>query len=139
MPTNLYGPGDNYDLRERRMSSPRSFAKYTKPKPIEKERLSFGGAERQNGNSFTVMIWWCAFFSMNLNEQTFNPFVLREANPPLINIGSGKDESIRELAELVAEVVGYEGELVVDPRSRTARHASSSILLGSVLWDGGQL
>ena len=42
---------------------------------------------------------------MNLNDQTFDSLVLSETDPPLINVGSGQDQSIRELAELVAAQV----------------------------------
>jgi GDP-L-fucose synthase len=54
-------------------------------------------------------------FLMNLNDESFDSLIASETDPPLINIGSGQDQTIRELAELVAKVVGYDGELKFDP------------------------
>jgi GDP-L-fucose synthase len=61
-------------------------------------------------------------FLMNLPDDSFD-FVLNPRptahgeppSPPLINIGSGTDMTIHELAETIKEVVGYEGRLVFDP------------------------
>jgi GDP-L-fucose synthase len=51
---------------------------------------------------------------MNLEEVKFASLLTRE-EPPLINIGTGVDLSIRELAELICRVVRFEGELKFDP------------------------
>jgi GDP-L-fucose synthase len=115
MPTNLYGPGDNYDLETSHVI-PAFLRKIHEAKTNRKrEVVLWGSGTPQREFLYSDDLAAACLFLMNLNEQTFNPFVLREADPPLINIGSGKDQSIRELAELVAEVVGYEGELVFDP------------------------
>jgi GDP-L-fucose synthase len=52
-------------------------------------------------------------FLMNLDETKFGSLLVEDA-PPLINIGTGEDVTIRELAETVARVVGFRGELVFD-------------------------
>ena len=52
-------------------------------------------------------------FLMNLDEETFGTLLVEDA-PPLINIGTGEDVTIRELAETVARVIGFKGELVFD-------------------------
>lgn len=52
-------------------------------------------------------------FLMELDEQRYGS-LLNEYEPPLINIGTGEDVTIRELAELAAKVVGYRGNLVFD-------------------------
>jgi len=53
-------------------------------------------------------------FLMQLPEAEFGT-LLREDTPPLINIGSGEDISIRDLAELVCGLVGFQGKLTFDP------------------------
>jgi GDP-L-fucose synthase len=52
-------------------------------------------------------------FLLNLDEERYNSLLLEDA-PPLINIGTGQDVTIRELAEIVARVLGYKGTLVFD-------------------------
>jgi GDP-L-fucose synthase len=103
MPTNLYGPEDNYDLQN----------SHVLPALIRKFH------EAKVGNSANVTIWGtgsplrefmhvddlaaaCVFLMENYNENQF------------VNIGWGKDISIKELATLVKEIVGFEGELVFD-------------------------
>jgi len=51
---------------------------------------------------------------MNLDEARFNS-LLSDEQPPLINIGTGEDVTIRELAETVARVIGFSGNLTFDP------------------------
>ncbi len=52
-------------------------------------------------------------FLMSLDRQLFDALLSEDA-PPLINIGTGEDLTIRQLAETVARVLGFEGELVFD-------------------------
>jgi len=52
-------------------------------------------------------------FLISLDDERYQT-LLTETEPPLINIGTGEDLTIRELAELVAKVVGFEGKLVFD-------------------------
>jgi len=55
----------------------------------------------------------CVFLA-NLSESRFATLVRSSTEPPLINIGCGEDLTIREVAEAVAEVVGYRGSFVFD-------------------------
>jgi GDP-L-fucose synthase len=52
-------------------------------------------------------------FLMNLSEERYGSLLMEDA-PPLINIGTGEDVTIKELAETVARVLGFEGKLVFD-------------------------
>lgn len=114
MPTNLYGPGDNYDLN----------SSHVVPGLIRKMH------EAKKRGSQTVELWGtgtprreflysddlasaCTFL-MELEDSTFDSLLSRENGPPIINVGCGEDLTIRELAELVADVVGFKGELVFD-------------------------
>jgi GDP-L-fucose synthase len=113
MPTNLFGPGDNFDLS----------TSHVLPALIRKtaEANASGAAEVVVWGSGTPrrellysddMAQACCFL-MNLDEERFNSLLVEDA-PPLINIGTGEDVTIRELAETVARVLGFEGNLVFD-------------------------
>jgi GDP-L-fucose synthase len=56
----------------------------------------------------------CAFL-MELKREAFDFMVASEANAPVVNVGAGEDQTIRELAELTAMVVGFDGVLRFDP------------------------
>lgn len=112
MPTNLYGPGDHYDLQN----------SHVLPALIRKFHEA-----KMNGDA-TVTAWgtgsprreflYCdeladaCVFIMNLPDATFD--TLLAADEPLINIGWGEDLTIRELTQLVATVVGFRGDVVWD-------------------------
>lgn len=112
MPTNLYGPGDNYDLQ----------TSHVLPALIRKAHE----AKIRGDKSFTV--WGtgtprreflysddlanaCVYLMSDAGktESLFN-----DQEPPLVNIGCGEDVTIAELAGMVAEAVGFEGEIVFD-------------------------
>jgi GDP-L-fucose synthase len=113
MPTNLYGPGDNFDLA----------ASHVLPALIRKTAEAIESGERQ------VVVWGsgtprrellysddaaeACLFLMNLDEERFGSLLV-EHEPPLINIGTGDDVTIRELAEMVARVLRFAGEIVFD-------------------------
>ncbi len=104
MPTNLYGPGDNFDLE----------TSHVLPALIRK----FHEARREGQDS--VVLWGSGtprreFLHVDdLADACLFVMAHYEDEMPL-NIGVGEDISIRELAGLIAEVVGFEGELELDP------------------------
>jgi GDP-L-fucose synthase len=53
-------------------------------------------------------------FLMNLEGKSFDSLIFNEHQPPLINIGCGFDQSIRDIAIQIARVVGFEGDLTFD-------------------------
>ena len=113
MPTNLYGPNDNFDLAN----------SHVLPALIRKT------AEAIASGSNSVTVWGtgtprrellysddlaqACLFLLNLDGARYGS-LLAEDNPPLINIGTGEDVTIRELAETVARVLGFDGQLVFD-------------------------
>ncbi|GAB6050849.1 GDP-L-fucose synthase [Hydrogenophilus islandicus] len=156
MPTNLYGPNDNYDLQNSHVI-PAMLRKFHLAKlAMEKNWSAVEADERRHGpipedirrDLYTtcfegrpprVVLWGtgtprreflysddladACVFLMNLPDDTFDQLLRPAANPlepcplplaPVINIGTGTDLTIRELAELVRQVVGYEGEIVFD-------------------------
>lgn len=100
MPTNLYGPNDNYDLNN----------SHVLPALIRKFH------EAKVANAPTVEIWGTGSPKrefLHVDDLAEACFFLLESydGKELVNIGCGEDISIKELALLVKEVVGYEGEL----------------------------
>jgi GDP-L-fucose synthase len=106
MPTNLYGPGDNYDLRNSHVM-PALIRKMHEAKiQGDKEVVIWGtGTPRREFLSSDDMADACVFLMETCDVKDVGEFV---------NIGVGQDVTIRELAELVAKVVGFEGSLVFD-------------------------
>ncbi len=113
MPTNLYGPGDNFDLENSHVL-PALIRKTVEAKASGAgEVVVWGtGTPRRELLHSDDLAEACVFL-MNLDEKRFAT-LLREDSPPLINIGTGEDVTIRELAETVARIVGFEGRLVFD-------------------------
>ncbi len=103
MPTNLYGPGDNYDL----------LTSHVMPAMIRKMH-----AAREGGDE-SVVIWGSGtplrefMYVDDLADACV--FLMKEySDDQHINIGSGQEVSIRQLAETVADIVGFTGSLVFD-------------------------
>ncbi len=103
MPTNLYGPNDNYDLKNSHVL-PALIRKFYEAK--------------QNGNS-EVVVWGTGtpkrefLYADDLADACV--FLMETFNEPgLVNIGVGDDLSIKEFAQTVKEVTGFEGDIVFD-------------------------
>jgi len=113
MPTNLYGPGDNFDLANSHVL-PALVRKTAAAKASgAKETVVWGtGAPRRELLYSEDMAQAC-YFLMNLDDERYGALLVDDA-PPLINIGTGEDVTIRELAEIVARVIGFDGELLFD-------------------------
>ena len=113
MPTNLYGPGDNFDLTTSHVLPAliRKTAEAIKAGDSQIVVWGSGTPRRELAHSDDVAD--ACLFLMNLDEARFGSLLADDA-PPLINIGTGEDVTIRELAETVARVMGFKGELVFD-------------------------
>jgi GDP-L-fucose synthase len=136
MPTNLYGPGDNYDLKTSHVI-PALIHKMHKAKMSgQKEVALWGTGTPRRELLYSDDLADACLFLMNLNQQSFDSLVASEAAAPLINVGSGQDQTIRELAELVAEVVGFDGPLAFDATKPdgTPRKLLDSSRLSSLGW-----
>ncbi len=113
MPTNLYGPGDNYDL-EKSHVLPALIRKMHEAKQAgESQAIIWGSGKPRREFLFNEDLGEACVFVMNLSAEAFDIYMAEDV-APLINIGKGEDLSIAELAELVADVIGFEGELVYD-------------------------
>jgi len=112
MPTNLYGPGDNYDLQTSHVL-PALIRKAHEAKQRGDEALVVWGTGKPRREFLYSddMADACVAL-LRLDDARFNAAIA--AYPPLVNIGSGADQTIRELAERVARVVGFKGALRFD-------------------------
>ena len=108
MPTNLYGPGDNFDLENSHVL-PALIRKFHAAKTnAESSVIVWGsGTPRREFLHVDDVADACVFL-MGLPDENFDS-LLNSSSPPLINVGCGEDLTINELVELIKGVVGYEG------------------------------
>jgi len=117
MPTNLYGPGDNYHPENSHVI-PALIRRFHEARLTNAPSVSVWGTgtPRREFLYSEDMADACVYL-MNLPDAQFVPLLGQDRNdglPPLVNIGVGHDLTIRELAEAVKAVVGYQGEIVFD-------------------------
>jgi GDP-L-fucose synthase len=113
MPTNLYGPGDNYDLRTSHVL-PALIRKAHEAKLRGDEAMVvWGTGKPMREFLYSDDMAQACVFLLRLPEERFRE-LLKAGTFPLVNIGAGKDLSIRELAQLVCEAVGFRGRLEFD-------------------------
>jgi GDP-L-fucose synthase len=103
MPTNLYGPNDNFDLETSHVLA----------------ALLRKAHEAKTRNDRKLVVWGTGKPRrefLHVDDLTSACLLLLEKydSPEIINVGCGEDISIRELAELICEVVGFDGELAWD-------------------------
>jgi GDP-L-fucose synthase len=114
MPTNLYGPGDNFDLQNSHVL-PALIRKMHEAKLTAAPSVTVWGTgtpRRELLHSDDLAD--ACLFLMRLPEEEYTSVLAPRSSPPLINVGCGRDITIRELAETVQRVVGYRGDLVFD-------------------------
>ena len=103
MPTNLYGPNDNFDLETSHVLAALLRKAYEAKKSSARELVVWGtGTPRRE----FLYVDDCASACLFLLE--------KYDSPEIINVGCGEDISIHELAELICDVVGFDGELSWD-------------------------
>jgi len=103
MPTNLYGPNDNFDLETSHVLAALLRKAYEAKKSSACELVVWGtGTPRREFLHADDCASACLFLLEKYDS------------PEIVNVGCGEDISIRELAELVCEVVGFDGELSWD-------------------------
>lgn len=114
MPNNLYGPNDNFDL-EKSHVLPALIRKFHEAKLRGDASVTIWGTGKPLREFLQVddLAAACVFL-MNLDDTRYDALLNDPAAPALINIGSGQEISIRDLALLVRDVVGFTGTLVFD-------------------------
>lgn len=113
MPTNLYGPGDNYDLNTSHVL-PALMRKVVDAKRAgERQLVVWGSGKPRREFLYSDDLADACVHLMSLPNDAFDR-LLNTDGPPLINIGTGEDLTIRELAELIARVLELDCEIVFD-------------------------
>lgn len=113
MPTNLYGPNDNYDLGNSHVLPALIRKMHEAKQSNDKAVVVWGtGTPRREFLYSDDMADACLYLLEQADDKLSGLF--NNEQPPLVNIGCGEDLTIRELAELVAEVVGFKGALTFD-------------------------
>ncbi|QQS55465.1 MAG: GDP-L-fucose synthase [Candidatus Competibacteraceae bacterium] len=104
MPTNLYGPGDNFDLANSHVL-PALIRKFHEARIADAPSVTVWGSGTPRREFLHVDdLADAALFLMSTYD-----------GEAIVNVGVGEDVTIRELAELIREVVGYSGKIVFDP------------------------
>jgi GDP-L-fucose synthase len=113
MPTNLYGPHDNFDLKTSHVL-PALMRKVVEAKAAGQNFIEvWGTGTPRRELLYSEDLAEACVFLMQLPDSGFQQLISHE-HAPLINIGTGVDVTIRELAELVAAELGFTGELRFD-------------------------
>jgi GDP-L-fucose synthase len=111
MPSNLYGPGDNFDPKNSHVL-PALIRKVAEAKALgQKQIVVWGTGKPRRELMFSEDLADACVFLMNLPEAEYSSLL---EGVPLINIGVGQDVTIRELAEQVCQVLASKGDLVFD-------------------------
>jgi GDP-L-fucose synthase len=103
MPTNLYGPNDNFDLVSSHVLPALLRKAHTAKQERQRELVVWGsGNPRREFLYVDDLAAACVFLLEKYDS------------PEIINVGCGEDISIRKLAELICDIVGFDGELAWD-------------------------
>ena len=115
MPTNLYGPGDNFDLQTSHVL-PALIRKFHEAKASDKSRVT---SDKWTSDEKGVTLWGTGtprreFLHVDDFADACVFLMNHYEGSEIINIGVGKDISISELAELIKEIVGFKGAIHYD-------------------------
>jgi GDP-L-fucose synthase len=114
MPTNLYGPNDNYD-RNYSHVVPALIRKMHEAKTSGADQVAiWGTGQPRREFLYSDDAADACIFLMNLDDNKFMTLISNDQTWPTINIGSGEDLTIRELSGLIAEIVGFKNQLWFD-------------------------
>ncbi|WP_341679164.1 GDP-L-fucose synthase [Niveibacterium sp. SC-1] len=120
MPTNLYGPNDNYHATNSHVI-PGLIRRFHEAAKDGTPRVSvWGSGKPRREFLFSTDMAEACIKLMTSDDAVFDRLLQTERSktdfiPPLVNIGSGVDLTIQELAEAIKATIGYKGEIVFDP------------------------
>ena len=112
MPTNLYGPGDNYDLQTSHVL-PALIRKFHEAKVANQPTINVWGTGKPRREFLHSDDMAAACIDLLENSDKVHA-ALGNERPPLVNVGCGEDQSIAELAERVRDAVGAKAKIVYD-------------------------
>lgn len=138
MPTNLYGPGDNYDLETSHVI-PALIRKMHEAKMLGRQRVSvWGSGTPKREFLYSDDLADACVHLMSIGNEEFSSVLnlVHGEVPPIVNIGYGDDITIKELADMIARVVGFNGEVMFDSSKPdgTPRKLLDSARLEKLRW-----
>jgi len=113
MPTNLYGPGDNFDPVTSHVLPALLRRVHEAKREGRPAIVVWGTGQARRELLYSEDLADAVVFLMNLPDAAFQECC--RLDPPLLNIGCGEDRTIAELVEMVMETVGYRGRVEYDP------------------------
>ena len=114
MPTNLYGPGDNYHPENSHVI-PGLIYRFHEAKVSKRKNISVWGTGTAKREFLYVDdMARASIHLMNINKKIYDKYTSPMCSH--INVGSGEDITIKELAEIIKEVIGFDGEVNFDPK-----------------------
>ena len=112
MPTNLYGPNDNFDLETSHVL-PAFIHKFHEAKIQEKDKVEIWGSGKPYREFLHVDdLADACLYIINLYDGQFDSLI--NSSPPIINVGYGEDISIQNLAILIKKITGFSGKIKND-------------------------
>lgn len=139
MPTNLYGAGDNYHPENSHVI-PALIRKFHEAKVNGSPTVTvWGTGTPMREFLYSDDMAEACVFVMSLADEIYQPLLAADRNdglPPLLNLGSGSDLSIAELANLLKEVIGFNGQIIFDASKPdgTMRKLMDSSRLNKLGW-----
>lgn len=113
MPSNLYGPGDNFDLNNSHVLPALIRKAHTARKNGEATMTVWGTGTPRRELLYSDDLAAGCIFLITMPDEQFETLLSNDF-PPLINVGTGEDVTIAELAETAKRIVGFEGDIVYD-------------------------
>ena len=117
MPTNLYGPGDNYDLQSGHVIAALIRKFYEAKKSNNGSVSVWGSGKPKREFLYSTDLAEACVFLMNLADKKFNSLLKDDScknSYPIVNVGTGEDISIKDLSLLIAKISGFTGEIIFD-------------------------
>jgi len=117
MPTNLYGPGDNFDLQSGHVIAALIRKFYEAKKSNSQSVTVWGSGKPKREFLYSTDLAKACVFLMNLVDEKFNPLLKDNSskNPyPIVNVGTGEDISIKDLSLLITKISGFTGSIIFD-------------------------
>ncbi|MCA6106954.1 GDP-L-fucose synthase family protein [Bradyrhizobium cenepequi] len=113
MPTNLYGPGDNYHPQNSHVI-PALIRRFHEAKQRSHQSVAvWGSGTPRREFMFSLDLGDAIAYLLGLPDEQFKSLTLTDTMP-LINVGVGQDMTVREIASLIRSTVGYEGDIEFD-------------------------
>lgn len=129
MPTNLYGPGDNYHGLNSHVI-PALIKRFHNAKILNKKKIKvWGNGEAKREFLFSEDLADAVFFITKLSKSKYNKYLSVKSNH--INVGSGQEYTIKKLAKLISNIIGYKGKIEFDkskPNGTMRKYLSNRIM-----------